>query len=56
MILILGHYPNADNEKDGMLQRIVVIDKFLDSHKRVYVTNVHMNGKENFWQRIRFFL
>jgi len=37
MILIIGPYPNPKNEKDGMVQRILVEDSFFRGVERVYL-------------------
>jgi hypothetical protein len=43
-ICILGPYPNEDNIKDGMVQRIKVIDDMLSSHKMTYL-NLQLKAK-----------
>lgn len=37
MILIIGPYPNPKNEKDGMVQRVLVVDGFFRGVERVYL-------------------
>lgn len=37
MILFISDFPNADNEKDGMVQRIAAIDEIVKDFKRVYL-------------------
>lgn len=37
MIVFIGAYPSADNEKDGMVQRVGAIDRHYHQVKRVYL-------------------
>jgi hypothetical protein len=37
MILILGHFPDRENEQEGMVQRISAIDNLLSSFERTYI-------------------
>lgn len=40
MLLVLGPYPNKQNEKDGMLQRVAAIDSLMGDAERVYVSSL----------------
>lgn len=37
MIAFISLYPSAENEKDGMVQRVVAVDKLLSLHQRCYL-------------------
>jgi hypothetical protein len=37
MILIFGHFPDRENEQEGMVQRISAIDHLLSSFERTYI-------------------
>ena len=37
MVSIIAVYPNKENEKDGMMQRIAAIDSVIDSTERNYL-------------------
>ncbi len=41
MIIILGHYPNKKNEKDGMVRRISAIDSILGNLDKVYIEKLN---------------
>ena len=44
-MLIMSIYPNSEEEKDGMTQRIKAIDKLISDKKRVYL---HVSFRKNF--------
>jgi len=48
-IIIVAPYPNSENIKDGMVQRIVSIDKELSDYKRTYIS---ISIKHNFIKTI----
>ena len=37
MITVIAQYPDIDNEKDGMIQRIAAMDDLMKNQDRVYI-------------------
>lgn len=37
MITVIAQYPDADNEKDGMIQRIAAMDNVMKNQDRIYI-------------------
>lgn len=47
MILFFAQYPTAENERDGMIQRVVAIDSLFTGRKRAYICSSYRRN----WKR-----